>query len=68
MADDIIQFQAGREAQMCGGRRDARRSADWLEGFDMEAQAMSAGTVETQSGSGRQPASAVRKDAPNTPN
>jgi hypothetical protein len=40
MADNIIAFQSGREAAMCGGARDARRSADWLEGYDMEADAL----------------------------
>ena len=34
MADDILAFQSGREAAMSGERRDARRSADWLEGYD----------------------------------
>jgi hypothetical protein len=34
MADDIAQFQAGREAAMEGKPRDGRRGADWLEGFD----------------------------------
>jgi len=40
MAENITAFQAGREAAMCGGARDARRSADWLEGYDMEADAL----------------------------
>lgn len=40
MADNIIAFQAGREAAMSGGARDARRSADWLEGYDTEADAL----------------------------
>jgi hypothetical protein len=34
MAESILQFQAGREAAMCGLTRDARRSKDWLEGYD----------------------------------
>lgn len=34
MAENIIQFQAGREAAMANQKRDARKSADWLEGFD----------------------------------
>lgn len=34
MAEDIIQFQDGREAAIAGKRRDRRRSADWLEGHD----------------------------------
>ena len=34
MADNILQFQAGREAAMCGLTRDTRRSKDWLEGYD----------------------------------
>jgi len=34
MAEDIIQFQAGREARMDNEKRDQRRSADWLEGWD----------------------------------
>lgn len=38
MANDIIQFQAGRLAAMAGEARDKRRSKDWLEGYDMEAQ------------------------------
>lgn len=37
MADDILQFQAGREAAIAGERRDKRRSKDWREGYDMEA-------------------------------
>jgi hypothetical protein len=37
MADDIAQFQAGREAAMEGKPRDGRRCKDWLEGYDMEA-------------------------------
>lgn len=36
MADDILQFQAGRLAAMALEKRDRRRSADWLEGYDME--------------------------------
>ena len=42
MADDIIQFQAGREAAMDGRKRDARRTADWLEGFDQVARGIEA--------------------------
>ena len=34
MADNILQFQAGREAAMCGLTRDTRRSKDWIEGYD----------------------------------
>jgi hypothetical protein len=34
MADDIAQFQSGREAAMEGKPRDGRRSKDWLEGWD----------------------------------
>jgi hypothetical protein len=34
MADDILAFQAGREAAIDGKPRNNRRSADWLEGFD----------------------------------
>jgi hypothetical protein len=34
MADNILQFQAGREAAMNGDKRDSRRHKDWLEGFD----------------------------------
>lgn len=37
MAECINQFQAGREAAMAGRKRDARRSADWLEGWDQVA-------------------------------
>ena len=40
MAENIIAFQAGREAAMSGQARDARRSADWLEGYDSEADAL----------------------------
>jgi hypothetical protein len=42
MANDIIAFQQGREAAIAGQKRDQRRSADWLEGFDQVAlQALS---------------------------
>lgn len=34
MADDIIAFQNGRQAAIDGKPRDARRSDDWLEGYD----------------------------------
>ena len=34
MAENMLQFQAGREAAMCGLTRDTRRSKDWLEGYD----------------------------------
>lgn len=34
MAESILQFQAGREAAICGLTRDTRRSKDWLEGYD----------------------------------
>jgi hypothetical protein len=34
MADNILQFQAGRESAMNGKKRDARKHKDWLEGFD----------------------------------
>ena len=34
MAENIIQFQAGREAAMCGLTRNEQRSKDWLEGYD----------------------------------
>jgi hypothetical protein len=40
VAENIIQFQQGREAAMCGGARDGRRCADWLEGYDSEADAL----------------------------
>jgi hypothetical protein len=40
MAENIIAFQSGREAAMGGYARDARRSADWLAGYDMEADAL----------------------------
>lgn len=36
MANDIIAFQAGREARINNLPRDKRRNADWLEGWDME--------------------------------
>ena len=42
MAENISAFQAGREAAMCGGKRDRRMSADWLEGYDSEAAALQA--------------------------
>lgn len=34
MAENILQFQKGREAAMCGLTRDTRHSKDWLEGYD----------------------------------
>jgi hypothetical protein len=34
MAEDLLQFQSGREAAINGLRRDERRSKDWLEGYD----------------------------------
>ena len=34
MAENILQFQKGREAAICGLTRDTRRSKDWLEGYD----------------------------------
>jgi hypothetical protein len=34
MADDILQFQSGREAAMAGLKRDGRKHRDWLEGYD----------------------------------
>lgn len=34
MPDDILAYQAGRETAMAGERRDGRRSADWLAGYD----------------------------------
>lgn len=34
MAEDILQFQDGREARINGKKRDGRRSPDWLEGWD----------------------------------
>lgn len=43
MANDILAFQAGREAAISGEPRDGRRSADWLEGYDM---VMSEGYVD----------------------
>ncbi len=30
----ILDFQAGREARISGAKRDARRNADWLRGWD----------------------------------
>ena len=32
--DDILQFQAGREAAMGGYKRDKRKHCDWLAGYD----------------------------------
>lgn len=34
MAEDVHKFQDGREAAINCMPRDARRSADWLEGYD----------------------------------
>lgn len=34
MADNIQHFQDGREAAIAGDRRDGRKTADWLEGYD----------------------------------
>ena len=34
MAEDMLQFQSGREAAMHRFKRDERRSKDWLEGYD----------------------------------
>ena len=31
---EILDFQAGREARISGAKRDARRNADWLRGWD----------------------------------
>lgn len=42
MAENIIQFQTGREAAIDGRKRDARRTADWLEGFDQVARGIEA--------------------------
>jgi hypothetical protein len=38
MADDILQFQAGREAAMAGLKRDGRKHRDWLKGYDQIRQ------------------------------
>ena len=40
MAENIIAFQAGREAAMFGDKRDRQMSADWLEGYDSDANAL----------------------------
>ena len=37
MAENIHEFQAGREAAIRGDKRDARKSSDWLEGYDAVA-------------------------------
>jgi hypothetical protein len=37
VAESIIQFQEGRNAAIAGKKRDARKSADWLEGYDQVA-------------------------------
>jgi hypothetical protein len=37
MADCLFTFQMGRDAAMRGDVRDARRSPDWLEGYDQVA-------------------------------
>jgi len=34
VAEDIIQFQTGREARIDNEKRDQRRSSDWLEGWE----------------------------------
>lgn len=34
MAENILQFQAGREAAIRRLPRDSRRTKDWLEGYD----------------------------------
>ena len=31
---EILDFQAGREARIANRRRDGRRNADWLRGWD----------------------------------
>lgn len=31
---EILDFQAGREARIAGKKRDARRNADWLRGWE----------------------------------
>lgn len=31
---EILDFQAGREARIAGKKRDGRRDADWLRGWD----------------------------------
>lgn len=46
MASNILHFQDGREAAMRGDKRDARRHADWLEGFDQEKRAKDASYTE----------------------
>jgi len=33
LANDILQFQAGREAAIAGKPLDKRRSKDWQEGW-----------------------------------
>ena len=38
VAENIIQFQAGREAAIARQLRDRRRSSDWLEGYDQVAK------------------------------
>jgi len=45
MAENIIQFQDGRLAAMAGEKRDARKSKDWLEGYDQTRQAKEASYV-----------------------
>lgn len=32
--NDILQFQAGREAAIDGRNRDGRKHRDWLAGYD----------------------------------
>lgn len=34
MAENIFQFQDGREAAMAGMKRDKRKPKDWLAGYD----------------------------------
>ena len=42
MANNILQFQDGREAAMAGLKRDARKSKDWLEGYGQVKRAKDA--------------------------
>jgi hypothetical protein len=63
MADNIIQFQAGREAAMSGERRDARRNADWLEGYDQVADEVTRATKPAYHIDPRNPRCTLHEDA-----
>jgi len=47
MADNILDFQAGRDAAIDCLTRDLRRSKDWLEGYDQVNLARKAADAST---------------------